>query len=161
MDSGDRSDEGNAQHPNVAVVTQVGAVMLNQFTTPHEHLFAPDFVFHYVNSQLPDLDGDYAGIDGLRRFFVELAGRSEGTFTVKPISVTSFGDEFVVVHSTNTLTIDTTELELDAVVLWRVFDGQVHEAWDVPAVNTVRQTRPRRSHDQSVTSIRSEEEVIR
>ena len=28
--------------------------------------------------------------------------------------------------------------DVDAVVVWRVVDGQIREAWDIPAVNTVR-----------------------
>jgi hypothetical protein len=30
-------------------------------------------------------------------------------------------------------------------VVWRVFGGQIHEAWDIPAVNTVRLHQPSHS----------------
>ncbi|MGI9557334.1 MAG: nuclear transport factor 2 family protein, partial [Solirubrobacterales bacterium] len=93
---------------------------------------------HYFNERLPDLEGDYAGVDGLRTFFGRLQELSGGSFRVEPISLTPFGDELVAAHVTNILSVSGTDLELDALVLWRVNDGQVHEAWDIPAVRTSR-----------------------
>ena len=31
-----------------------------------------------------------------------------------------------------------SEVDVDAVVVWRVFEGRIQEIWDIPAVNTVR-----------------------
>lgn len=137
MTNRDRAPDG--QHPNLDVVAEVGSAILSGFTTPHEHLFADDFVFHYFNRQLPDVDGDYHGVEGIRRFFTRLGDRTDGTFHVKPVSMTRFGDELVAAHATITLTLEGASLELDSLLVWRVYNGQVHEAWDVPATNTVRQ----------------------
>ena len=51
-------------------------------------LFADDFVFHYYNSHLPELAGDYHGLEGLRSFFERLKDASDGAFHVQPISLT-------------------------------------------------------------------------
>jgi hypothetical protein len=29
-------------------------------------------------------------------------------------------------------------IELDAVVIWRIVDNKIAEAWDIPAINTIR-----------------------
>jgi predicted SnoaL-like aldol condensation-catalyzing enzyme len=31
-----------------------------------------------------------------------------------------------------------TEIDFDAIVVWRIVDGRISEAWDIPAINTVR-----------------------
>ena len=31
-----------------------------------------------------------------------------------------------------------TALDVDAIVVWRIVDGRISEAWDIPAINTVR-----------------------
>ncbi|MGI9658357.1 MAG: hypothetical protein ACR2OD_05570 [Gaiellaceae bacterium] len=48
------------------------------------------------------------------------------------------GDELVAAFVTHTATFGGTEIEVDAMMLWRGFAGQVHEAWYIPAVNTTR-----------------------
>lgn len=32
--------------------------------------------------------------------------------------------------------LNDQKLEIDAVVVWRILDGKIKEAWDIPAVNT-------------------------
>jgi hypothetical protein len=129
-----------SEHANLDVVAQAAEVIASGFTSPDVGLFADDFVFHYFNTQLPDLAGDHPGLDGMRSFFEQLQQVSDGTFRVEPVSLTPFGDELVAAHATITLSLAGTNLDLDALLVWRVFDGQVHEAWDIPAVNTVRPT---------------------
>ena len=63
---------------------------------------------------------------------------SENGFRQTHHSLTPFGDELQVAFVTNTAGFGGGEIDVDAVVVWQVFDGQVHEAWDIPAVNTVR-----------------------
>ena len=95
-------------------------------------------MFHYFNRRLPDLDGDYDGLEGIREFFARLGEVSGGSFHVEPVSPTPFGDELVAAHATITLSLQGAALALDSLLVWRVFADQVHEAWDIPAVNTVR-----------------------
>lgn len=34
--------------------------------------------------------------------------------------------------------LDGSSLEFDAVVVWRIIDSKIAEAWYIPAVNTIR-----------------------
>ena len=54
-------------------------------------LFAPDAVFHYINPRLPDIQGDYVGMDGIRSFFEKIGAVTAGTFRVEPISICRYG----------------------------------------------------------------------
>lgn len=124
-------------HPNVAVVRRLGDVLDGDFGGALD-LLADDFVWHYFNAQRPDLAGDYVGLDGLRAFVTRLQGASHGTFTVRPVSLLPFGEELVVAHNKIELTLWDSSVEMDALVVWRVHRGRLLEAWDIPAVNTVR-----------------------
>lgn len=129
------------EHPNLAVVARAGAAILAGMTgsaASDDGVFADEFVLHYFNAQLPELTGDYQGVDGLREFFGRLHKMSSGSFRTAPRSLTPFGDELVAAFVTHTATFGGTEIEVDAMLLWRVFGGQVREAWDIPAVNTTR-----------------------
>ena len=65
-----------------------------------------------------------------------MAARTDGTFKVKPLYITPFGDEFVVTHVRDTMAFNGKRMEIDAIVVWRMVDGKIKEAWDIPAVNT-------------------------
>lgn len=56
--------------------------------------------------------------------------------TTSCFTITIGSCELVVAHVVNSLSTQGTALQFDAVVVWRVVDGQVLEAWDIPAVNT-------------------------
>lgn len=101
-------------------------------------VFSDDFVWHYFNPQLPEMHGDYVGFEGLRTFFAKMADGTNGTFTVNPVSMTAMGDELVVVQARNTMTYPDRRIELDAVVVWRIVDGRITEAWDIPAIYTAK-----------------------
>ena len=66
----------------------------------------------------------------------EAAGRKAPT--VEPISVAAFGDELVVTHNKNRMTLQGMAIETDAVVVWRIVDGRFAEVWDIPLVYAVR-----------------------
>ena len=129
------------QQQNMDVVAQVGASIRNGFDDGDRGLFADGAVFHFFNPQLPHLAGDHEGFDGIRSLFERLDEESETGFVSQPHSLAAFGDELVVASATHTLTFDGSTLEVDAVVVWRVLDGCVHEVWDIPAINTVRPVR--------------------
>ena len=97
-------------------------------------VFAEDVVWHYFNPRLPDLEGDYVGLAGLEDFFAKVAAATDGTFEVYPISIDAIGDELLVVHSKNTMTLQTGQVETDVVVVWRIVDGRIAEVWDIPSV---------------------------
>jgi predicted SnoaL-like aldol condensation-catalyzing enzyme len=59
---------------------------------------------------------------------------SSRTFKIEPVSVTPFGDELVVTHTRNTMIFEDQPITLDAIVVWRVVDGRLAEAWDIPSV---------------------------
>ena len=139
---GQASETNGGEQRNLELVIRAGEVLASGFDAPHEGLFADDFVFRYFNSRLPELSGDHHGLAGMQSFFERLQAVSDGSFRVEPISLTPFGEELVAAHATITLSVADSDLELDALVVWRVFGGQIHEAWDIPCVNTTRVPRP-------------------
>lgn len=133
----------SAQQANANLIVRVGELIQTGFASVPDDLFADDFVFHYINPNLPELDGDHHGLDGLRALFGQLRGESGDGFHNQPHSLTPFGDELLVAYATNTVAFGGTKIDVDAVVVWRVVDGRIQEAWDIPAVNTVRPHPPR------------------
>lgn len=102
--------------------------------------FAGNFVWHYFNPRLPELEGDHIGIDGLKSFFARLNEESKGSFQQKLIDARPVGDELVITQVCNRMDLEGNAIEVDAVVIWRIVGGRIAEAWDIPAVNTVRTT---------------------
>lgn len=95
-------------------------------------LFAEDFVWHYCNPQLPELEGDYPGPEGLRAFFAKLGARMQGTFRLdhEP-KVLYVGEELVAFHLHHFMEKDGEPIEADAVVVFRILQGRIAEAWDI------------------------------
>ncbi len=121
-------------HPNIAVMQQFNPANI----VDSAEIIAEDAVFHYFNPKLPDLHGDYLGRQGFIDFFGNLADQTEGTFKVTPLSITPMGDELVVTHVKDNMTLRGQQLEIDAVVVWRIVDGKIKEAWDIPAVYSAK-----------------------
>ena len=120
------------QHPNVSLITQVDPSNLADAAD----LFSEDFVWHFFNPRLPSMQGEYVGFHGLQTFFEKLAMTTDGTFQVEPIAAIPFGDELVVVHVKDKLTLAGNPIELDAAVVWRIVDGLIAEVWDIPSIYT-------------------------
>ncbi len=123
----------NKEHPNITVLRRLD---LNNIIDTSEVL-AENLIFHFFNPNLLDIQGDYVGIDGFQKFFNQLTNRSNGTFKVNPVTAAPVGDELVV-HSKNTMTLDDQNLEVDAVVIWRIIAGKIEEVWDIPSEKTVK-----------------------
>ncbi len=115
------------EHPNIALMKQLDLGNL----AAAKDMFADDVVWHYYNPNLPDMQGDYVGLDGIRSFFDKLGQKFNGTFNVQPLSITAVGEELVVVQTRNTLTIQDQAVGLDVVVVWRFVDGRIVEVWDI------------------------------
>ncbi|MDH3711172.1 MAG: nuclear transport factor 2 family protein [Cyclobacteriaceae bacterium] len=122
----------NTLHPNIAVLQQFNPTNISASAG----IIAEDAVFHYYNPMLPDMEGDYLGRQGFMEFFGKIAGETKGTFKVTPLSITPMGNELVVTHVKDNMTLDGEQIEVDAVVVWRIVDGKIKEAWDIPAVYT-------------------------
>ncbi|MEL6603951.1 MAG: nuclear transport factor 2 family protein [Cyanobacteria bacterium J06614_10] len=120
------------EHPNVSLFSRLDPTNIEQSAD----IFAENFVWHFFNPQMPDLEGDYYGIKGLKRFFKELERLTGGTFHVNPVSITPVGDELVIAHVKDRMVLNNHPIELDAIVVWRVVDGLLAEAWDIPSVYT-------------------------
>ena len=71
----------------------------------------------------------------MQAFFGKLGAMTRGTFSVTPITATPVGDELIVNHNRNTLTVDGQTIETEVVVVWRVVDGRLAEVWDIPSVH--------------------------
>lgn len=46
------------------------------------------------------------------------------------------GDEFVVTYVQDNMILNGQQLEINAVVVWRIVDEKIKEAWDIPAIYT-------------------------
>jgi hypothetical protein len=130
------------QQANLDLVTQAGTMIRTGFANDDDDAFASDFVFHFFNPHLDELHGDHHGYDGFRSFFERLDQGSDTGFHSEPHSLTPYGDELVVAYATNTVSFNGALLDVDAVVVWRIVDGRISEAWDIPAVNTTRAQEP-------------------
>lgn len=91
-------------------------------------LFAEGFIWHYFNPKLPDIEGDYVGVTGLKKFVQGLHGQTAGTFEVEPVNATPIGDELILVHVRNSMQYNGESISIDAAVVWRIVDGQFAEA---------------------------------
>lgn len=75
------------EHPNIALLKRCDPGDLARAA----ELFAEDFVWHFFNPRLPDVQGDYVGVSGLQACFEKVGRKTGGTFRVKPISLTAAG----------------------------------------------------------------------
>ncbi len=120
----------NQEHPNIAVLKKLDLTNI----AGAADLLAEDAVFRYFNPRLPDVQGDYVGPKGFQAFFEKIGGLTKGTFKVNPISIFAAGDELVVVHSKNTMTLEDQQIATHVVVVWRIVDDKIKEVWDIPSV---------------------------
>jgi ketosteroid isomerase-like protein len=123
-----------SEHPNVALLKRLDFRKMEGAAD----LFAEDIVWHFFNSRLPDVHGDYVGLSGLQSFFEKLGAATAGTFETEPISVSPIGDELVVTHNRNRLTHQGVPVETDVVLVWRIVDGRIAEVWDIPSIHAVK-----------------------
>ena len=124
-------------HPNISVLQKLDIRNLDACA----NIIANNFVWHYFNPKLPELEGDYRGIEGLKGFFAKLAETSKGSFQANVIDSRAVGDELVVTQTCNRLKLEALEgdtIETDVVVVWRIVNGKIAEGWDIPTVYNVR-----------------------
>lgn len=114
-------------HPNVRLLEQLD---MRNIAAARE-LFAEDAVWHYHNPNLPELQGDYTGIDGIGSLFEAFARTLTGSLKITPVSIEAVGPELVVTTTRNSLIAQGRPVALDVVVVWRVVDGRIVEVWDI------------------------------
>ncbi len=124
----------NNVHPNIEVLQRLDLSNIAACAK----VLAKGFVWHYFNPELPEVHGDYHGIAGFADFFKKMADDTAGTFTVNVISTTPMGDELVVTHVKDTMTLKGKPMEVDAAVVWSIANGKIQEAWDIPAIHSVK-----------------------
>lgn len=117
----------DADHPNIELMKQLD---LGDLASARD-LFADDVVWHFFNPNLPDVEGDYVGLDGIRSFFRILGGKTRETFKVDPVSISAVGDDLVVVHARDSMIFQGRPVALDVVVVWRFANGRIAEVWDI------------------------------
>ncbi|WP_298761635.1 nuclear transport factor 2 family protein [uncultured Psychroserpens sp.] len=120
------------EHPNIRILKQFNPANPNTLS----EVLDEDFVWHYINPKLKELEGDYCGLSGLTEFFNTLANRTRGSFKVNPISITPLGDELIVTHVKDTMLLEDKQMQIDAIVVWCIIDGKIKEAWDIPIAHT-------------------------
>ena len=124
-------------HPHMVLMERLAEVFPHNLDRAGE-LLADNFVWHYFNPELSDLQGDYVGLEGVRTFFGALATLTNGTFAVKDKEVLYVGDELIVTLAQPTMTLDGESFETDAVVVWRIVGDCIAEAWDIPSIYSMR-----------------------
>lgn len=117
------------EHPNIEV--------LKRFDPRDPAVLSEDVIFHFFNPLLPDLNGDYVGREGVSAFFAKLQPITGGSFEPHVVSIQAIGDELVVVHRKQAISLDDRNVESDVVVVWRIVDGQIKEVWDIPSIHKV------------------------
>ena len=122
------------EHPNIRILKRFNPANLDTLA----EVLAEDFVWHYINPKLKELEGDYLGLSGLKDFFKKLTGRTSGSFKVNPVSITPMGDALIVTHVKDNMSLDGKPMEIDAIVVWCIIDGMIKEAWDIPVVHTAK-----------------------
>ena len=125
-------------HPNVALLQRVDITDI----ASSADCFAENAVWRFFNPRLPEMEGEYRGLEAIGGFFDALAEATAGTFKVEPVETWPVGDELVIVQTCNTLDLGDGPLEVDVVVVWRIVEGKIVDVWDIPAVHS---ERPKRS----------------
>ncbi|MEM8614546.1 MAG: nuclear transport factor 2 family protein [Cyanobacteria bacterium P01_H01_bin.105] len=125
------------KHANIALLEQFGEYLYKNDIASASNLFSTHFVWHFFNSQLPDVQGDYFGVEGLQTFFEKLAVVTDSTFHVETVATIPIGNELIVTHVQDSMTFKGQPIKLDAVVVWRIVNGYIAEAWDIPAIHTM------------------------
>ena len=123
-----------ATHQNISLMQKLDIQNLDACA----NIFADNFIWHYFNPKLPDLEGDYRGVEGLKSFFTKLDEITNSSFQSNVIDAWAVGDELVVTQVHDRLTVEGGTIESEAVVVWRIVDGKIAEAWDIPSVYNVR-----------------------
>lgn len=124
----------DATHQNISLLMKFDIQNLDACA----NIFADNFVWHYFNPKLPDLEGDYRGVEGLKSFFTKLDEITNSSFQSNVVDARAVGDELVVTQVHDRLTVEGGTIESEAVVVWRIVDGKIAEAWDIPSVYNVR-----------------------
>jgi len=122
------------EHPNISILKRFNPADPNTAA----ELLAEDFVWNYINPKLPEMEGDYLGLSGLTDFFTKIAGRTDSSFKVNPLSIIPMGDKILITHVKDTMLLDDNQMEIDAIVVWCIIDGKIREAWDIPVTHTAR-----------------------
>lgn len=48
------------------------------------------------------------------------------------------GDKIIITHVKDTLSIEGKPIEIDAILVRCIIDGEIKEAWDIPVIHTAR-----------------------
>ncbi len=129
-----RPSEDPDESASVSSVMRRFRQMLDSGFEVETGVIADDFVWHYVNPQLPDLTGDYQGVAGLRSLFSNLQTISGTTFSSTSLETLAIGHEYVTERLQLMLSLGDVQIETDSIVVMKVAGGQIHEGWDIPSV---------------------------
>jgi len=94
-------------------------------------LLTEDLVWHFYGG-VEGIATDHHGLDNI---YANLWGKlfevTGGTFAVEPVSISAAGDELVMAHVKVTIGVDVRPI--DAVAVYRVSNGRITEAFDIPS----------------------------
>lgn len=96
-------------------------------------VFTEDVVWHFTG-RVPGLASDYRGREAfLSDFLGRLMELTGGSFAVEALDVRAAGAELVVAHLRISMTVDGVTRAGHDVVVYRVIEGKVAEAFDIPS----------------------------
>ncbi len=127
----------STQQTNLDLITQLPELIPDRLEEARDE-FSDGFIWTYINPMLPQIEGDYVGLQGLQMFFKKLSDLTGGTFGVRIKQARALGDELVVAHALPAMTLDGQTFETDAAVVWQIVEGKIVRAWDIPAIHNVR-----------------------
>ena len=111
-------------HPNLLILQKLDIQNLDACAD----IIADNFVWHYYNPKLPQLQGDYKGIEELKGFFEKLGSMTGDSLEVSVVDTRAVGDEIFVIQTFNRLLFGGRTIEFDVVIVWRFVEGKVAEA---------------------------------
>lgn len=117
-------------HPNIKLLEEV-----NLKDRPSiKKKFSSHVIWRFFNPKIPNIAGDYKGVEGIMKLFEILDIITRGSFEYIPVRAIAVGEELVVTHVKNRMSTYTKLEELDTVVVWRIINKKIVEVWNIPSV---------------------------
>ncbi|WP_084532526.1 hypothetical protein [Arenibacter palladensis] len=117
-------------HPNIKLLQELNL----KDRTSMERKFSKSIIWRFFNPVIPEISGDYKGIDGILKLFQKLEIISFGSFKYESKKHIPIGDELIISHVNSKLQINGTHVGFDTVLVCRIINNKITEIWNIPSV---------------------------
>ncbi|MFS4467551.1 hypothetical protein [Maribacter sp. 2210JD10-5] len=117
-------------HPNIKLLEEVN---LKEKLSINKK-FSPRVIWRFFNPMIPDIAGDYEGINGVIKLFEVLDIITRGSFEYIPVRTITVGNELVMMHVKNRMNTYANQIEIDTILVWRIVNKKIVEVWNIPSV---------------------------